>query len=77
MKFRKNIMWNVGCKIFMKVAIWKTKKKGSKWKAKEGGGGGGGGLILKRILDEIKIRWKKVENLRIMINDTKARNGKN
>ncbi len=76
MKFTKNIMWNVGCKIFMKVEIWKTKKKGSKWKAKEVGGGGGGWLILKRILDEIKIRWKKVENLR-MINDSKAPTGKN
>jgi len=69
-------MWNVGCKIFMKVEIWKTKKKGSKWKTKEVGGGGGGWLILKRILDEIKIRWKKVENLR-MINDSKAPTGKN
>jgi hypothetical protein len=28
------------------------------------GGGEGGVLILKRILDEIKIRLKKVENLR-------------
>jgi hypothetical protein len=36
-----------------------------------------GGVILKRILDEIKIRLKKVENLRTMINDTKAPNGKN
>jgi hypothetical protein len=61
----------------------RKKKNRSKWKAKQvWGGGGGGGLnflkyTLKKILDEIKIRWKKVENLRIMINDTKARNGKN
>jgi hypothetical protein len=42
-----------------------------------GGEGGVRLLILKRILDEIKIRLKKVENLTIMINDTKAPNGKN
>jgi hypothetical protein len=42
-----------------------------------GGEGGVWLLILKRILDEIKIRLKKVENLTIMINDTKAPNGKN
>jgi len=76
MKFRKNIMWNVGCKIFMKVEIWKTKKKDQNGRPKKLEGAGGW-LILKRILDEIKIRWKKVENLRIMINDTKAPTGKN
>jgi hypothetical protein len=55
----------------------KKEKNKSNWKAKEVLEGGREFRGLKRILDEIKIRWKKVENLRIMINDTKARNGKN
>jgi hypothetical protein len=45
MKFKKNIIWNVGSKIFMKVEIWKKKKK-SKWKANEVLGGEGGVQIL-------------------------------
>ncbi len=48
MKFRKNIIWNVGCKIFMKVEIWKKKKKKEKQIKMEGQtslGGGGGGFL--------------------------------
>jgi hypothetical protein len=48
MKFRKNIIWNVACKIFMKVEIWKKKKdqNGRPTKFFLGGGGGGGIQIL-------------------------------
>jgi hypothetical protein len=53
------------------------KEKQIKMEGQRSFGGGGEFRGLKRILDEIKISWKKVENLRIMINDTKARNGKN
>jgi hypothetical protein len=36
MKFRKNIIWNVGCKIFMKVEKRKKKKKKEKQIKMEG-----------------------------------------
>ncbi len=59
--------------------LWKLKSETEKKKKKikMQGQRNFGGVILKRILDEIKIRLKKVENLRTMINDTKAPNGKN